>query len=213
MLDEVIDDRRSDVARGADGAEGVEGNARLTGATGAVLFVLLAAEGITILRIHDLITVHVFIGIVVTAFVATKLASVGWRFARYYLGDAAYVGKGAPNPVLRVDGPIVVLTTVAVLATGIAGLASGRSAHWLIDLHKASFILWFVAMTVHVLGHILDTPTLAIADYRSALGSRQLPGAWLRRLATLATLLTGIVLAIVVINSGWMNTWTHVVGR
>jgi hypothetical protein len=210
MVGEMIDGRRADAALAA---EGVEGNAQLTGATGAALFVLLAAEGITILRIHDLITAHVFVGIVVTAFVATKLGSVGYRFARYYLDDPAYVRKGAPNPVLRIDGPIVVLTTIAVLATGIAGLASGRSARWLIDLHKASFIVWFVAMTVHVLGHILDTPTLAMADYRSAPGTHPVSGVWLRRLASVATLLTGIVLAVVVINSGWMDTWTHVVGR
>ena len=54
---------------------------------------------------------------------------------------------------------------------------------------------------------------LAIADYRSTPGTEPVSGAWLRRLATGATLLTGIVLAVVVINSGWMNTWTHVVGR
>ena len=109
------------------------------------------------------------------------------------------------------DGPIVVLTTIAVLGTGIAGLAAGHAVRWLIDLHKASFILWFVAMTVHVLGHILDTPALAIADYRSTPGAELVSGTWLRRLATVATLVTGIVLAVVVINSGWMTTWTHFV--
>lgn len=210
MADRVVDGNDAEVALAQ---AGVDGNARLTGATGAALFVLLAAEGITILRIHDLITAHVFVGIAITAFVATKLGSVGYRFTRYYLRDPAYVRKGAPNPVLRVDGPIVVLTTIAVLATGIAGLASGRAARWLIDLHKASFILWFVAMTVHVFGHILDTPALATTDYRSTPGAEPVSGAWLRRLAIGATLVTGIVLAVVVINSGWMNTWTHVVGR
>ena len=208
MADPVIDGKDADVALPPGG---VEGNARLTGATGAALFVLLAAEGITILRIHDLITAHVFIGIAVAAFVATKLGSVAYRFARYYIGDPAYVRKGPPNPVLRVDGPIVVLTTIAVLGTGIAGLAAGHAVRWLIDLHKASFILWFVAMTVHVLGHILDTPALAIADYRSTPGAELVSGTWLRRLATVATLVTGIVLAVVVINSGWMTTWTHFV--
>ena len=68
-------------------------------------------------------------------------------------------------------------------------------------------------MTVHVLGHVLDTPALALADYRACPGAEPDSGAWLRRLATGATLVTGITLAIVVINSGWMNTWTHVVGR
>ena len=41
---------------------GVEGNARLTASVAVVLFVLLAAEGVTILRIRPLLTPHVFIG-------------------------------------------------------------------------------------------------------------------------------------------------------
>jgi hypothetical protein len=209
MLDGLIGERQP----GVELADGVEGNARLTGTTGAALFVLLAAEGITILRIHDLITLHVFVGMVITAFVVTKLGSVGYRFARYYLGDPGYVRKGAPHRILRVDGPVVAVTTIAVLVSGIAGLASGHSARWLIDLHKASFIIWFVAMTVHVLGHILDTLGPATADYRSERAARQVSGTWLRRLATVSTLLTGLVLAVVTVNSGWMDTWTHVAGR
>ena len=59
MVDGVIDGNDVDLALAAGG---VEGNARLTAVTGAALFVLLAAEGITILRIHDLITAHVFVG-------------------------------------------------------------------------------------------------------------------------------------------------------
>jgi len=59
MADRVIDGIDADLVL-AGGS--VEGNARLTGVTGAALFVLLAAEGITILRIHDLITAHVFVG-------------------------------------------------------------------------------------------------------------------------------------------------------
>ena len=76
--------------------------------------------------------------------------------------------KGAPHVVLRVAGPVLVLLSIAVIATGVAALAAGRSAHWLVDVHKVSFILWFVVMTVHVLGHVLDTPKLAVADYRPA---------------------------------------------
>src|SRR6476660_2027395 len=125
MVGELLEHEHRDAAVDANR---VEGNARITGATGALLFVLLAVEGITILRIHDLLTAHVFVGIVIAAFVVTKLASVGYRFMRYYVGDRAYVRKGAPHVVLRIAGPILVLTTIAVIATGIAALAAGRSA-------------------------------------------------------------------------------------
>ena len=43
-------------------ASGVEGNARLTGLNGVLLVVLLAVEGATILRIRQLISVHVYVG-------------------------------------------------------------------------------------------------------------------------------------------------------
>ena len=45
-----------------DNTGGAEGNERLTAITGAVLLVLFAAEGLTILSIHQLITVHFFVG-------------------------------------------------------------------------------------------------------------------------------------------------------
>jgi hypothetical protein len=41
---------------------GVEANGRLTTMTGVALFVLLAAEGITIRRIHRLLPAHFLIG-------------------------------------------------------------------------------------------------------------------------------------------------------
>ena len=65
---------------------GVAGNARLTAANAVVLLVLLAAEGVTILRVHQLLSPHVFIGMVLIPPVLLKVASTTWRFARYYVG-------------------------------------------------------------------------------------------------------------------------------
>jgi hypothetical protein len=206
MADRVLGPR---LAPAAETRENVEGNARITGGSGAALFALLAVEGVTILRIHELLSTHVFVGMVITAFAVTKLASVGYRFARYYLGDPAYVRKGAPPTVLRIVGPLAVVTTIAVLASGIAGLAAGRSERWLIDLHKASFILWFVAMTVHVVGHLLDTPRLAAADWRREPGVERIRGGGLRRTTLAITLFTGLVLAYVIANAGWLDAWQH----
>jgi len=133
---------------------GVAGNARLTAANAAVLLVLLAAEGATILRIRPLISPHVFIGMVLIPPVLVKLASTTWRFACYYRGAPAYRRKGPPPVVLRLLGPIVVLLTLVLLASGVALLLVSRS--WLplmLTVHKASFFLWFAATTIHVLGH------------------------------------------------------------
>jgi len=183
---------------------GVEGNARITGAVGAAIFGLLFVEGITILRIGDLLTMHVFVGMLLVAFAAVKIGSTGYRFVRYYAGDAAYTAKGPPHVVLRLLGPVVVITTVAVLGTGIAAVLAGRHTEWLVQAHKASFIVWFGAMTVHVLGHIVETPALAVADLRRQPGARR-SGAAARLALFAATVACAVLLGVV--GVGWAHHW------
>jgi hypothetical protein len=185
-------------------ASGVEGNARITGAMGAVIFVLLFVEGITVLRVGDMITTHAFVGMLLVAFVAVKIASTGYRFVRYYRGDAAYTSKGPPHVLLRVLGPIVVITTVGLLATGIGAILDGNRAFWLGRAHKAFFILWFGAMTVHVLGHALETPALVVADLQRGARAR-VPGASPRLLLLFATAVLALVLGL--IGIGWAHHW------
>ena len=140
--------------------------ARLTASTAAVLLVLLAAEGLTILSIHSLLSPHVFIGMVLVPPVLLKFGSTSWRFVRYYRGAPAYRHKGPPPMVLRLLGPFVVALTVVVLASGIALLFVPRSLRQsTLFLHKASFVLWFGAMAIHVIGHILETTRLAPRDW------------------------------------------------
>jgi hypothetical protein len=187
----------------------VAGNTRVTGTFGAAIFVLLFVEGVTILRVNDLISAHVFVGVLLIPFVAVKIASTGYRFARYYTGRPDYVEKGPPPIVLRLLGPVVTTMTVAVLATGIAAVLSRRS-HWLLAAHEASFIIWFVAMTLHVLGHVLETPALALADLRR--GTRaEAPGAGARLAVLAAAAVTGVPLAIAAL--GWAHHWRHLTGR
>src|SRR5690348_2628826 len=80
---------------------GTEGNARLTATTGIVLLGLLAAEGVTILSIRSLLSVHVFIGLLLIPPVLLKLASTGYRFFRYYTRAAEYVRHGPPILFMR----------------------------------------------------------------------------------------------------------------
>jgi hypothetical protein len=90
--------------RRADATGGAAGNERLTAMTGAVLLVLFAAEGLTILSIHRLLTVHFFVGMLLLGPVALKVASTGYRFVRYYSGAGLYVRKGPPSPAMRCSG-------------------------------------------------------------------------------------------------------------
>lgn len=177
-------------------ADGVESNARLTGTLAAVLLVLLAAEGLTILRVRDLITAHVFIGMLLVPPVALKIGSTTWRFARYYRGAPAYVRKGPPMILLRLLGPVVVVLTVVLFASGIALIAvSGSVRDTLLFVHKASFVLWFGAMTIHVLGHLRETARLAPLDY-VARTRRQIARAGARTWAVAASLVVGVLIGV-----------------
>src|SRR6201995_5581256 len=107
---------------------GTDGNERLTAIVGALLLVLLAVLGVTIIRIGQLLWLHLFLGLLLIGPVALKLASTGYRFARYYLAAAAYRLKGPPHPLLRGLAPFLVITTVAVFVTGILLLVDGPAS-------------------------------------------------------------------------------------
>lgn len=149
-----------------------DGNARLTATTAVVLLVLLAGEGVTILSIRPLLSAHIVIGLLLIPPVALKLASVGYRFVRYYTGDAAYVDRGPPHIAMRLLAPFLVIATVAVLATGVGLLVFGPKHHrdLLLGLHKASFAVWFGLMSIHVLVYAPRLPRLVSA--RGALAQR-----------------------------------------
>jgi hypothetical protein len=182
--------------------DGVAGNARLTGAVAAALLVLLAAEGATIPFIGSLIEPHILIGMLLIPPVLLKLGSTGYRFIRYYAGRPPYVKKGPPPLPLRALAPGVVLTTIALFGTGVALLVAGPSSNTLIFAHKLSFIAWVGLMSLHVVGHLLELPRLASADWRrNAPVEARLAGAGARIAALSLSLLAGTCLALLSISA------------
>jgi membrane protein DedA with SNARE-associated domain len=177
---------------------GVEANGRLTAMLGALLLVLLAVEGVTILRVGPLLMVHVVIGMVLVPVVVLKIGTTTWRFARYYLGSPEYRRKGPPPAVLRLLGPLVVASTVAVVGSGIALLLVPTSLrNELLLIHKVTFFLWFAAMVVHVLGHLLDVAKLAPRDFLRRTRS-QVRGAGKRQWAIVGAVCIGVLLAVAI---------------
>jgi hypothetical protein len=179
---------------------GAAGNGRLTAANAAVLLVLLAAEGVTILRVHQLLSPHVFIGVVLIPPVLLKVASTTWRFARYYTGAPAYRRKGAPPVLLRLLGPVVVILTLVLLFSGVGLLLVSRP--WLallLKVHKASFVLWFGAMTIHVLGHLGEVFRLAPRDWLRRT-RREVTGAGARQWLIAASLVAGVMLGFLLLS-------------
>jgi hypothetical protein len=138
--------------------------------TGAVLLILLAVEGYTILRIGRLLTLHVFLGMLLLGPVTLKAGSVLYRFACYYTGRKPYRRKGPPAPLLRVIGPINMLLTACVFGTGIMLAVTGPSDYggptgWL-QLHRLSFIAWLFFMAIHVLAYLWRLPAILAAEAR-----------------------------------------------
>ena len=169
-------------------AGGSTGNGQLTAVVAAVLLVLLAIEGATLLQIRALLTVHAFVGMLLIPVVSLKLASTGWRMLPYYRRSEEYVRLGPPPIMLRaVVAPVLMLSTLVLFATGTALLVLGQTEGTLVGLHKASFIVWFGAAAVHVVAHVLKLPRLLRA--RAA-------GAGLRAALVVGALAAGVVLAV-----------------
>lgn len=175
---------------------GAEGNGRLTATTGTLLTLLLLVEGVTLLDVRGYITLHAAVGLILIGPVALKCASTMFRFARYYTGHGDYVRKGPPNIVLRLIGPFVVLSTLAVLGTGIALLIDrGRSDTWT-TLHQGSFIVWVALMAVHFLGHLQSAATDTGRELRRSATDPARRGKALRWTAVSVSLLLGLGLAL-----------------
>lgn len=193
-------------------AGGVDGNERLTAAAAVVLVVLLAALGITILSIGQLIWWHVLLGMLLIPPVLLKLGSTGWRFLRYYTGDHEYVRRGPPLWPLRLMAPLVVAATLAVFATGVALLLVHPGDGFLVLLHKASFVVWFFLTAVHVLSHLRPLPGLVVADWRRrpVPPERRVPGTIWRQLLVAGTVVAGAILAIATVR--YAQPWVHWMG-
>ena len=140
-----------------------------------------------------------------------KIGSTGYRFARYYLGAPAYRRKGPPAVLLRLLGPVVVILTVVLLASGVALLlASPAWSRQLLRVHQASFVLWFFAMTVHVLGHLAEMARAGPRDWLRR-SRRDVRGAGGRQWLIAASLVAGAVLGLAVLGraGAWLAS-THI---
>ena len=150
MLDSQAAPLEGVARRGETRTGSIAGNARLTGAVAVALLVLLAAEGVTIPFIGQLLGPHIFIGLLLVPPVALKIGRrTGYRFARYYTHDEPYRPQGAAADLCcACSHPGIILTTLAVFGTGIALLFTGPPSNTLIFAHKLSFIAWVALMTL-----------------------------------------------------------------
>jgi hypothetical protein len=190
---------------------GPAGNARLTAWTGMVLLALLGVEGVTLVDVRGLITWHIVVGSLLVPPALLKTASTGWRMVRYYAGSRDYRVAGPPPLLLRLLAPLVVASTLALLATGIVvgvvGPDSARAPFWgtpasLLFLHQASFAVWVGATSLHVLGRLVPAARIVRGRATSAVEGRALRG-----LAVLVVLTAAVWVATIVLagSVGWLD--------
>jgi hypothetical protein len=212
MVTEVVDS-----ALGREGRDdpvlprtgGPAGNARLTAWLGLIMLVLIAAEMVTLLDVRGLITWHVLVGTLLLPPALAKTASTGWRIVRYYSGQSEYREAGPPPMILRLLGPLVVASTLALLGSGVALVLIGRASshHRLVSvlgfgldwvtIHQASFAVWVAVTGIHVLTRLVPALRLTLGGSSRA----TVPGNAVRVAALLLTAAVAVGAAGVLVHA------------
>ncbi|HEY1486259.1 MAG TPA: hypothetical protein VGF84_09145 [Micromonosporaceae bacterium] len=186
---------------------GPAGNARLTAWTGLLLLALFLAELVTLLNLGALLSWHIVIGVVLIPPALLKTGSTGWRMVRYYRYNQPYRTAGPPPLVLRVLGPLVVLSTLAVLGSGVAlilvhpstsreDLIGGPIGVSLLDIHKLAFLLWAAATGVHTLGRLVPAVRLTVIPQLAG----RVPGRMARSIILSVTVAVAAVASILALS-------------
>jgi len=155
----------------------------------------------TIPFVRQLITLHVFIGWILLPPLLLKITSTTYRFVMYYIGNPRYTKAGPPKPLLRVIGPLIILTTTLLMWSGIEMVLIGPQGSGIRlwdTVHKASFILWFGLMTVHVLAYFLKAGLLSMSELTRKSGAHSFrpSGRPIRLAMVIGALIVGVILGL-----------------
>lgn len=174
-------------------------NTKLTALTGLLIFGLLAIEGVTIPFIGPLFSIHAFVGWILVPPILLKIISTSYRFVMYYTGNSRYVKAGPPKPLLRIIGPLIIVTTTILLWSGIEMVLigpTGPGTRTWFAIHRIDFFLWFALMTVHVLAYFIRAGSFAIPEISRPRGTHAgtTPGRNIRLILVGASLVIGILI-------------------
>ena len=183
-----------------DEQSAVVGNERMTALAGAVLLVLILVELVSAAILHTLMSIHVFVGVLLAGPLIVKLSSTGWRFLRYYTGAPAFVRRGPPHMALRVMAPLLIVTTLVVIGSGIGLVVTGpQNAGLLLPLHGFSVLVWLPLIALHFFAHIRRVPRLVVDDWSKPSAKSNASGRGRRLGVNLGALLAGAVAAILLL--------------
>ncbi len=175
----------------------VVGNERMIALVGTVLLVLIVAEIAITARLHELMPIHIFVGVLLTVPLFVKIGSTGYRFLHYYTGSPAFVRKGPPRLEMRLLAPLLLLASLSLVTSGIllAWLSPTTVwSVWVLRLHALSVLCWLPLLALHVGAYIWRVPRLLLADWQKY-SMRRVPGRGWRYGGTLIALLAGVCAA------------------
>lgn len=194
-----------------EGWSRVVGNERLTALAGAVLLVLILVELVSSANLHVGLAIHIFVGVLLVGPLVIKIASTFYRFLCYYTGSPAFVRRGPPRLLLRVLAPLLLVTTLVVIGSGIGLVVTGPAqAGPLLPMHNFSVLVWLSMIAIHVFAYLWRTPRLVADDWSKPSSRSLVPGRWLRIGVNLGALLLGAVVAILLFPSAtpWL-VWSQ----
>jgi len=182
---------------------------RLLAMLGIVLFVGLAIEGVTIVFIGQMVSFHVVLGMILLPIMLYKILIATYRFSMYYLGARDFKRAGPPELLLRLVAPLLVVTTIMLMATGIILVytrpGSLSASYWLV-IHRDTFIVWFALCSLHVLAYIRRAMGTGSEDLRRS-RYHWLIGRNGRLVSILIALGMGVVLGVALLPAA--TTWAH----
>lgn len=184
------------------------GNERLTAAVGLLVIVPVLVEIVSVLLgVHMFMSLHVFVGLALIPAVLLKLASTGWRFARYYTRNLAYVELGPPQLAMRLLAPLFVAATVALFGSGVAmGLLHGHALEVARRIHGPASVIWLLLLGLHVIVYLRRALRRTAED---AVPARRRPirGATARAYAVAVAVIGGLVLGVATVPAQhrWVN--------
>jgi type IV secretory pathway VirB2 component (pilin) len=176
-----------------------------------VLIPVLVELASIVLGVHTYMSLHVFVGVALIPAVLLKLASTGWRFARYYTRSGAYVAHGPPQIAMRMLAPLFVAATVVLFGSGVAmGLLHGHGLQVARRLHGPASVIWLGFLGLHVLVYARRALRSTVQD---ALPARRKPlrGTTARAVAVVIVVVCGLALggATVPAQHRWVDLPRH----
>jgi hypothetical protein len=185
----------------------IERNKRMTAIAGTILFVLIIVELVITANLNELLSEHIFIGVLLSGPLVIKMFSTGYRFFRYYTKSPDFVRAGPPNILLRLLAPFLVVITILVFVSGF-GLVLGGHAHeeLFFKIHAVSVALWLPLLAVHIYAYIRKASGLIANDWTGKSKTR-VPGREGRLGINVAAIIVSGIAAIIMTpwNAGGNN--------